>query len=155
MRTSIIILCLICTSLSVCAQNAISEDDIPFEKVEVVPYYDSCGGFLYPNQCLDFEINQHLKKKLNVDLLLDLGASPGRKKISSQIRITKTGTTEIIGTKAPYPRFAKEVDRVLRFFSEVPPGKQNGKPVNVIYMCTIVIDVTENSAEVVDYFDLN
>lgn len=154
MRNFIFILCLLFTSLSLSAQSS----DIPFKnlKDEDAPIYSDCKWYAAGvRNCFDLKINDHVKEKLNTDLLLELGASTGRKRIYSQIRITKQGSIEIIGIRAPYPRFAKEVDRVLRLFPNVSPGKQNGKPVSVSYMCEIVIDVTKNSAEVVDYWDLN
>lgn len=143
------------TSLPVKVNSSISEGDISFSNLEDAPVYPGCSGYAAGLEaCFYLYVNRHFKRKLNTDLLLDLGVSPGRKKIYSQIRISKTGKIEIVGIRSSYPRFNEEVERVINLLPRMTPGKQKGYPVNTIYMCEIVIDVTKTSAEVVDYFDL-
>ena len=86
-------------------------------------------------------MQKHIQRKFNGDLASDLGLPPGKQKIYIQFRITKTGTIEILGARAPHKRLEKEAKRVVNLLPRMTPGKQRGRPVNVTYMLPISFNV--------------
>ncbi len=117
-------------------------EDVPFAIIEDVPVYPGCKGTKAQKKaCLNKSLQKHVARKFNADLAGDLGLSPGKKKIYIQFRITKTGSIEIVGARAPHPRLEKEAKRVIKLLPKMIPGKQRGRPVNVTYMLPISFNV--------------
>ena len=118
------------------------EEDVPFAIIEDVPVYPGCKGTKQQKKdCLNKSMQKHVARKFNADLATDLGLSPGKKKIYIQFKITKTGTIQIIGARAPHARLEKEAKRVVSLLPKMTPGKQRGRPVNVTYMLPISFNV--------------
>ena len=117
-------------------------EDVPFAIIEDVPVYPGCKGTKQQKKdCLNKSMQKHVARKFNADLATDLGLSPGKKKIYIQFKITKTGTIQIIGARAPHARLEKEAKRVVSLLPKMTPGKQRGRPVNVTYMLPISFNV--------------
>ncbi len=117
-------------------------EDVPFAIIEDVPVYPGCKGTKQQKKdCLNKSMQKHVARKFNADLATDLGLSPGKKKIYIQFKITKTGTIQIIGARAPHARLEKEAKRVVSLLPRMTPGKQRGRPVNVTYMLPISFNV--------------
>ncbi len=118
------------------------DEDVPFAIIEDVPVFPGCKGTKAQKKaCLNKSMQKHVVRKFNADLAGDLGLSPGKKKIYIQFRITKTGTIQIIGARAPHARLEKEAKRVVSLLPKMTPGKQRGRPVNVTYMLPISFNV--------------
>jgi protein TonB len=118
------------------------DEDVPFAIIEDVPVYPGCKGTKAQKKaCLNKSMQKHVARKFNADLATDLGLSPGKKKIYIQFKITKTGTIQIIGARAPHARLEKEAKRVVSLLPKMTPGKQRGRPVNVTYMLPISFNV--------------
>ncbi len=118
------------------------DEDVPFAIIEDVPVYPGCKGTKAQKKaCLNKSMQKHVARKFNADLATDLGLSPGKKKIYIQFKITKTGTIQIIGARAPHARLEKEAKRVVSLLPRMTPGKQRGRPVNVTYMLPISFNV--------------
>ena len=117
-------------------------EDVPFAIIEDVPVYPGCKGTKQQKKdCLNKSMQKHVARKFNADLATDLGLSPGKKKIYIQFKITKTGTIQIIGARAPHARLEKEAKRDVSLLPKMTPGKQRGRPVNVTYMLPISFNV--------------
>ena len=117
-------------------------EDVPFAIIEDVPVYPGCKGTKQQKKdCLNKSMQKHVARKFNADLATDLGLSPGKKKIYIQFKITKTGTIQIVGARAPHARLEKEAKRVVSLLPRMTPGKQRGRPVNVTYMLPISFNV--------------
>jgi len=117
-------------------------EDVPFAIIEDVPVYPGCKGTKAQKKaCLNKSMQKHVARKFNADLATDLGLAPGKKKIFIQFKITKTGTIQIIGARAPHARLEKEAKRVVNLLPKMIPGKQRGRPVNVTYMLPISFNV--------------
>ena len=118
------------------------DEDVPFAIIEDVPVYPGCKGTKAQKKaCLNKSMQKHVARKFNADLAGDLGLSPGKKKIYIQFKITKTGSIQIIGARAPHARLEKEAKRVVSLLPKMTPGKQRGRPVNVTYMLPISFNV--------------
>lgn len=120
------------------------DEDVPFAIIEDVPIYPGCEkakGKKAKKDCLNKSMNKHISRKFNGDLASDLGLPPGKIKIYIQFRITKTGSIEILGARAPHKRLEKEAKRVVNLLPKMTPGKQRGRPVNVTYMLPISFNV--------------
>lgn len=123
-------------------EEEVVDEDVPFAIIEDVPVYPGCKGTKAQKKaCLNKSMQKHVARKFNADLAGDLGLSPGKKKIYIQFKITKTGTIQIIGARAPHARLEKEAKRVVSLLPKMTPGKQRGRPVNVTYMLPISFNV--------------
>lgn len=119
-------------------------EDVPFAIIEDVPIYPGCEkekGKKAKKDCLSKGIQKLVAKNFDVDLASDLGLSPGKQKIYIQFRITKKGTIEILGARAPHKRLEKEAKRVVSLLPKMIPGKQRGRPANVTYMLPITFEI--------------
>ena len=120
------------------------DEDVPFAIIEDVPVYPGCEkekGKKAKKDCLNKSMQKHIQRKFNADLASDLGLPPGKQKIYIQFRITKKGSIEILGARAPHKRLEKEAKRVVNLLPKMTPGKQRGRPVNVTYMLPISFNV--------------
>lgn len=120
------------------------DEDIPFAIIEDVPIYPGCEKERTKEgkkACLNKAMQKHVARKFNGELASDLGLPPGKQKIYIQFKITKTGTIEILGARAPHKRLEKEAKRVVSLLPKMTPGKQRGRAVNVTYMLPISFNV--------------
>jgi len=123
-------------------EEEVVDEDVPFAIIEDVPVYPGCKGTKEQKKvCLNKSMQKHVGRKFNADLAGDLGLEPGKKKIFIQFKITKTGTIQIMGARAPHKRLEKEARRVVSLLPKMIPGKQRGRPVNVTYMLPISFNV--------------
>ncbi len=119
-------------------------EDVPFAIIENVPIYPGCEkekGREAKKDCLNKALQRHVRKNFNASLAMELGLTPGKKKIYIQFKITNTGSIEIIGARAPHARLEKEAIRVVKLIPKMTPGKQRGRSVNVNYMLPISFNI--------------
>lgn len=118
------------------------EGNIPFANLDEYPTYPGCSG---DNEdiraCFHKSMQMHINKKFNADLAKNLNLSPGLKKIYAQLRISKTGKIEAIGSRAPHESLNEEMNRVINLYPKVTPGKFEGKEVDAIYMIPVTFNV--------------
>ena len=119
-------------------------EDVPFAIIEDVPVYPGCEkeiGKKAKKDCLSKGIQKLVAKNFDTNLASDLGLPTGKQKIYIQFRITKKGTIEILGARAPHKRLEKEAKRVVNLLPIMTPGKQRGRPANVTYMLPITFEI--------------
>jgi protein TonB len=119
-------------------------DIVPFTAIEEVPIFPGCNGDnLSRKKCMQNKMTKHILKKFNIKVAQRLDLSPGRKRISVQFKINKSGIVEDIRVRAPHPKLEKEAIRVIKLLPQMIPGKQKGKPVNVRYNLPITFNVED------------
>ncbi len=118
-----------------------SSEDVSFAVIDKAPQFPGCSGDEQElKDCLNRSIQKHVAQNFNTDATKNLGLS-GKQKIYTQFKITKTGTIEIIGARAPHKELELEARRVVSSLPIMIPGEHNGKKVNVTYMLPIVFDI--------------
>lgn len=118
------------------------EEDVAFLIIEEVPVFPGCEGNKQQlRDCLSQEIDKFVKRKFNADLALELGLSPGKKKIFVIFKIDKYGNVTDVQARAPHVRLQKEAIKVVSALPKMTPGKQRGKPVGVKYSLPITFNV--------------
>lgn len=119
------------------------EDDKPYDFVEQVPVYPGCEKAKDNNErkaCMSDKINKLVQKKFNGDIASRYGLT-GIQKIFVNFKIDKTGHITDINTRAPHPKLQEETERVIKKIPKMLPGKQQDKPVGVIYSLPIIFKV--------------
>jgi bla regulator protein BlaR1 len=118
-----------------------NSEDVPFAIIDEVPVFPGCTGSKEElKSCLNRSMQKHVKDNFNSKLGDNIGLS-GKQKIYVQFKITKTGTIEVLGARAPHKELENEARRVINSLPTMTPGKHNGKEVNVTYMLPIAFDV--------------
>ena len=101
--------------------------NIRFDEVDYVPRLLQC--YLFDNfearNCFQEEINLHIKRNLR-----SLGI-PGR--VYARVLISECGFIEDIRLRGNDKNLEKEVYRVIRLLPQMTPGKQEGRPVKVLF----------------------
>ncbi|SDK89367.1 Signal transducer regulating beta-lactamase production, contains metallopeptidase domain [Salinimicrobium catena] len=119
--------------------------DVPFAVIEEVPIFPGCEA-LDTNEarkkCMSDKINAFVNQNFDVSLgkANDLN---GINRVYVQFKITKNGTVEILGARAPHPALKEEAVRVINLLPEMQPGKQGGENVNVLYTLPITLKIGE------------
>ncbi len=119
--------------------------DVPFAIIENVPVYPGCEGEKNNNDrrdCMQEKITRFVNKNFNTGLANELGLT-GKQTISVQFKIDKTGNVVGVQSRAKDPKLQVEAARVINKLPKMTPGKQRGKPVNVIYGLPIIFDVQD------------
>ena len=117
-------------------------EDVPFAIIEEVPIFPGCTGTrAEKSDCLNDKIKKHVTRKFNGDLAVELGLSPGKKKIWVGFRIDPKGNITEINARAPHPRLRDEAIRVTKTLPKMTPGKQRGVPVGMKYTLPILFSV--------------
>ena len=115
-------------------------EDVPFAIIEDAPVFPGCkGSKAQKKQCLQDEIQKHVRRKYNVDLANELGLDPGKKRVYVQFKISNTGAITEIRARGPHKRLEKEAERVVKLLPKMIPGKQRGRAVGVKYTLPITL----------------
>ncbi|TVZ56526.1 outer membrane transport energization protein TonB (TC 2.C.1.1.1) [Lutibacter sp. Hel_I_33_5] len=108
--------------------------DVNFMVIENVPVFPGCkGSNTELRKCFSKKVQKHFTRKFDAELPNELGLSPGRKRVSIQFVIDRSGKVTNIMARAPHPKIKKEVLKVMNKLPKMTPGKQRGKPVGVKY----------------------
>ncbi len=120
-------------------------EDVNFRVIEDAPIYPGCKGTKAQiKKCFSSSVNKFVSKKFNADLAQELGLQPGKKRISVQFTVSKSGKIEGIRVRAPHKRLEKEARRVVGLLPKITPGKQRGKAVGVKFNLPIVFEVLDD-----------
>ncbi|CAL2088254.1 hypothetical protein [Tenacibaculum sp. 190524A05c] len=79
------------------------------------------------------KIKEFLVKKLHAESYQNLGLSPGKRKIFTQIVIDSFGNVEKIRVRAPHPKLKEEVRSILMKLPQFIPGENDNRRVKVKY----------------------
>ncbi len=113
--------------------------------VQKVPIYPGCEKAKNNDErrkCMSDKLNKLISKKFDSDLGAELGLS-GKQKIYVSFKIDKDGNVNILKTKGPHPKLEKEAKRVVNKVPTMQPGKNNDKPVEVLYNLPITLNVQD------------
>jgi len=118
-------------------------EDVPFRVIEDVPVYPGCkGSKAQLKKCFEQKVRKHLQRKFDADIANEIGLESGKKvRIIMAFKVSKTGEMTDIRVRASHPKLKKEAARVVRSLPRMTPGKQRGKPVNVPYTASILLQV--------------
>ncbi len=117
-------------------------EDVPFISVEEVPVYPGCTGTNEEKKaCFSKKVQKLVSRKFNGNLAVDLGLTPGKKRITVLFKIDVHGDIVEMRARAPHVALEKEAMRVLKFLPKMIPGKMQGKAVKVKYVLPIVFKV--------------
>jgi len=120
-------------------------EDVNFRVIENAPVFPGCkGNKAQIKKCFSSSIKKFVSKKFNADLAQELGLAPGKKRISVQFTVSKSGKVTDIKVRAPHKRLEKEAKRVVGLLPKITPGKQRGKPVGVKFNLPILFEVLDD-----------
>lgn len=135
------------------AQETLDPDEITFVEeptgpvsvlaVEEVPLFPGCGPELSSRDrvdCMNDHINALVKKEFRISIAERYGLT-GVQRIYVQFTLASSGLISNVVIRAPHPALEREVKRLLGMFPEFIPGRQQGRPVDVIYSKPIVFKV--------------
>lgn len=106
------------------------------------PIYPGCIGSNRELQvCLIESLNRHASNKFNKEVAKNIGLQPGKKIISCQIKITRTGSIEIVEIKAPHKILKAEAKRVLNLIPKIKPPIQFGELVETTQFIPIAFNI--------------
>ena len=118
-------------------------DDYSIMAVEEVPVFPGCENLSSNNErmkCMSGKIQKIVGRKFDISLGSELGLS-GVHKIYVNFKIQPDGTVKVLGARGPHPLLEEEAIRVVRTLPEMQPGKQQGRPVGVLYMLPITFRI--------------
>ncbi len=120
------------------------EVNIGFKFVESAPVFPGCekyeGNKEKLKKCMSRKIEKFVKRNFNKDIASDIGAT-GVVRVMVVFIVDKNGKISKIQAMSPYQELKDEAVRVIRSLPKMKPGKQRGKPVNVMYQLPIVFRV--------------
>lgn len=117
-------------------------EDVKFIDIKDAPIFPGCKGSPEEKkQCFSDQVKKLVARKFNADLAQELGLSTGKKRISVQFTVDKSGTVTDVLVRAPHKRLEKEARRVVNLLPEMTPGKQRGRKVGVKFQLPIVFIV--------------
>lgn len=120
-------------------------DDYLIIAVEEVPVFPGCEGLGSNDErikCMSGKIQKLIGRKFDTSIGIDLGLS-GVHKIYVNFKIQSDGTVNVIGARGPHPLLENEAIRVVKALPEMQPGRQQGKPVGVLYTLPISFKIQD------------
>lgn len=119
----------------------LEKESVPFAIIEDVPVFPGCTGTNEElKTCMSNEIATLLSKNFKTSLAKELNLS-GRQRIMIQFKINATGNVTDVKARAPHPDLETEAIRVVQLLPKMKPGKQDGKPVSVMYSLPIIFEI--------------
>lgn len=119
----------------------LEKESVPFAIIEDVPVFPGCTGTNEElKTCMSNEIVTLLSKNFKTSLAKELNLS-GRQRIMIQFKINATGNVTDVKARAPHPDLETEAIRVVQLLPKMKPGKQDGKPVSVMYSLPIIFEI--------------
>lgn len=116
---------------------------VPFSIIENVPVFPGCEKYETneeKKECMSSKIREYVMDRFDTDLAQELGLS-GRNRITVIFKIDSKGKVVDVRAQAPHPRLQKEAVQVVKGLPQMTPGKQRGKPVEVLYTLPIIFQV--------------
>lgn len=118
-------------------------DPIPYQQVQDVPIFPGCERYKDNNRrmdCLNKSVHKFINRRFDTDRAAHQGIS-GINRINVQFTVDETGVVTDIKVMAREHVLENEAKRVINLLPSFQPGKQNDKPVKVIYTLSIVLDI--------------
>ena len=118
-------------------------DDYSIMAVEEVPVFPGCEKLNSNNErmkCMSGKIHEIVGRRFDTSIGADLGLS-GIHKIYVNFKIQPDGSVQVLGARGPHPVLENEAVRVVKTLPEMQPGRQQGKPVGVLYMLPITFRI--------------
>jgi len=119
--------------------------EMSFELIEDVPIFPGCEKYKDNKDrksCMSEQLKKFINKEFDTGLASDLGLK-GINRIYTSFKIKVNGEVEFLGARAPHPKLKNESQRVIEKLPTMQPGKQRGKPVDVIFSLPIMFKVSE------------
>ncbi|MGY5355230.1 energy transducer TonB [Wenyingzhuangia sp. IMCC45467] len=116
-------------------------ETIPFMSVDNIPVFPGCEKYINNNEkskkCFNKNMAKFFGKNFDLGIAEELNLY-GMQKINCQFIINSKGEiSPDIQTTKTHPELAKEIKDVIKKLPKMIPAKQNGKPVNLIYMLPV------------------
>ena len=125
-------------------QKDLSQDEIvPFALVELPPIAKGCDEDLNPEElkkCTSNKIMQHVQRKFDIELAVDLGLS-GRIKIVVLFIIDTEGQIINLSATGDYQTLNENAMNTVASFPKFKPAKKNGQAVHVEYRLPIIFQI--------------
>lgn len=124
-------------------ESNIENEGITFSEIETVPAYPGCDQS-EPNDKVKKCTSNKIKEFVNANFNTDLGKKldlEGVNRVYVRFTIGKDGVIKDVQARAPHPDLQEEAVRVVKSLPKMQPGKQDGKPVNVLYSLPIVFQI--------------
>ena len=123
-------------------EDDIDEKDDPVLMITVqnAPVFKGCEGLNEKEVrvCFEKKMKQYVRRYFDNNLGNVLGMRAGKYGIYTRFVIDKQGNISDVKIRAPHVRFEKEVNKIIDKIPQFIPGKQNNKPVKVIYNLPII-----------------
>jgi protein TonB len=119
--------------------------EIGFEFIEDVPIFPGCEQYTDNTErkaCMSEQLKAFINKEFDTGLATDLGLT-GINRIYTSFKIKANGEAEFINARASHPKLKEESRRVIEKLPIMQPGKQRGKPVDVIFALPITFKVSD------------
>ncbi|MBW2962251.1 M56 family metallopeptidase [Mesonia aestuariivivens] len=125
-------------------KEVFTNDGIPFASIEKVPTYPGCEGLENDatKACMSEKIQNFVAENFNTTTVKPY-AKKGNNRVYVRFAITKEGTIDNIQARASSPELAEEGKRVVAMLPKMKPGKNDGKPVSVVYSLPIIFQKDE------------
>ena len=120
-------------------------NDIPYAVIDEVPMFAECKDLATRNDqknCTSDIIKKFVNSNFEMAQFKAQGIT-GKNRIFVQFKIDKTGKIVDVKSRAPFPSLQEEAERVVKSIPQMIPGKQEGKPVNVLYSLPITFYISE------------
>jgi len=121
-----------------------STEGVAFTAIETVPTYPGCENLdnTAAKKCMSEQITNFINQNFDTNAVKPY-AEKGTNRIYVRFAITKDGTIENIQARASSPELVEEGKRVVALLPKMKPGKNDGKPVGVLYSLPIIFQVSE------------
>lgn len=128
------------------AKEALSKYDkyVPYAVIDEAPAFPGCEQWVDDprKNCTSSKIAEFVNKNFDTSLGKKLGLT-GINRVIVQFRIDETGNIVDVRARAPRKELEDEAIRVISSIPQMTPGKQDGKPVSVMYSLPIAFKVAE------------
>lgn len=116
-------------------------ETIPFISVENIPVFPGCEKYINHKEkskkCFNKNMSKFFGENFDLGIAQDLNLY-GMQKINCQFIINTQGEiSPDIETSKTHPELAEAIKNVIKKLPKMIPAKQNGKPVNLIYMLPV------------------
>ncbi|TCP27870.1 TonB-like protein [Tenacibaculum skagerrakense] len=87
------------------------------------------------------KMQEFVVKNFDTISTLNLGLSKGKKRMYAQFTINSKGSIINVKTRTPHPKLNKTMEELIKKLPPFVPGKNNGKPLDVIYTLPVTFMV--------------
>lgn len=117
---------------------------MPFATIDEVPIFPGCENAVDKRTCFQEKMVEHIRKHFNYPQEAQKQGIQGR--VSILFHINGNGDITNIKTKGPNPILEAEAIRIINRLPKMTPGKQDGKPADVVFAIPITfkLKITDN-----------